>query len=215
MIEVLFESDQAVVCVKPAGVQSQEAGALSMPALLRAQLGCPEIFPVHRLDVQTGGVMVYAKTPEEAARLSALIAQGRMQKTYLALLTSCPSERSGSWKDFLYHDRQKNKTYVVNRMRRGVREAELQYEVLAQSERHTLVRVRLMTGRTHQIRAQFSARGFPLAGDGKYGSRENCPLALWAYRLELPGADGRTMRVSALPPHSAPWTEFPEILHEI
>ena len=178
-----------------------------MPQLLAAQLGC-EVFPVHRLDQAVGGVMVYAKTAQEAAHLTQAMGQGSMQKTYLAVLTGCPAERAGTLEDLLFHDRVKNKTYVVRRPRGGVKQARLHYEILAEQDGLSLARIRLETGRTHQIRVQFASRGLPLLGDGKYGSRDNrCACALWSYRLSFP--DGKDEAVfEAQPPSRFPWTVF-------
>lgn len=213
MIEILKETARYLVCVKPIGTAAQGTQQEAMPQLLSAQLGCG-IFPVHRLDQTVGGVMVYAKTAQEAARLTQAMGQGQMQKTYLAVLTGCPTEKAGTLEDLLFHDRVKNKTYVVRRPRGGVKKAVLSYEILAEAEGLSLARVRLQTGRTHQIRVQFASRGFPLLGDGKYGSRDNrCTCALWSFRLTLP-TGSRPQTFEALPPHQYPWTQFslPEIL---
>ena len=207
MIEILQETKASVVCVKPVGVASQGADAQALPQLLAAQLGCA-IYPVHRLDQAVGGVMVYAKTAKEAARLTQAMGEGGMQKTYLAVLTGCPAEKSGTLEDLLFHDRVKNKTYVVRRLRGGVKKAVLRYEILAEAEGLSLAQIRLQTGRTHQIRVQFASRGFPLLGDGKYGSRDNrCTCALWSCRLALP-AGGGLRTFEALPPDQFPWNRF-------
>ena len=190
MIEILQETKTSVVCVKPVGIAAQGMDAQALPQLLAAQLGC-EVYPVHRLDQAVGGVMVYAKTAKEAARLTQSMGEGGMQKTYLAVLTGCPEETSGTLEDLLFHDRVKNKTYVVRRPRGGVKKAVLSYEILAEAEGLSLARVRLQTGRTHQIRVQFASRGFPLLGDGKYGSNAlNKPLGykkqfLYSYKLKF------------------------------
>ena len=169
MIEILKETARYLVCVKPIGTAAQGTQQEAMPQLLSAQLGC-EIFPVHRLDQTVGGVMVYAKTAQEAARLTQAMGQGQMQKTYLAVLTGCPAEKAGTLEDLLFHDRVKNKTYVVRRPRGGVKLARLHYEILAEQDGLSLACIRLETGRTHQIRVQFASRGLPLLGDGKYGN---------------------------------------------
>ena len=97
----------------------------------------------------------------------------------------------------------------MRRPRGGVKKAVLSYEILAEAEGLSLARVRLQTGRTHQIRVQFASRGFPLLGDGKYGSRDNrCTCALWSFRLTLP-TGSRPQTFEALPPHQYPWTQFP------
>ena len=207
MIEILQETKTSVVCVKPVGIAAQGTDPQALPQLLAAQLGC-EVYPVHRLDQTVGGVMVYAKTAQEAARLTQAMGQGQMQKTYLAVLTGCPAERAGTLEDLLFHDRAKNKTYVVRRQRGGVKQAKLHYEILAELDGLSLARIRLETGRTHQIRVQFASRGLPLLGDGKYGSRcGRCTCALWSYRLSFPDGKGEAV-FEAQPPASFPWTVF-------
>ena len=193
MIEILKETACYLVCVKPAGTAAQGTQQEAMPQLLSAQLGCG-IFPVHRLDQTVGGVMVYAKTAQEAARLTQAMGQGQMQKTYLAVLTGCPAERAGTLEDLLFHDRAKNKTYVVRRQRGGVKQARLHYEILAEQDGLSLARIRLETGRTHQIRVQFASRGLPLLGDGKYGRQPLWPLHLRALVVPafLPGRERRS-----------------------
>ena len=202
MIEILQETKTSVVCVKPVGIAAQGTDAQALPQLLAAQLGC-EVYPVHRLDQTVGGVMVYAKTAKEAARLTQSMGEGGMQKTYLAVLTGCPEETSGTLEDLLFHDRVKNKTYVVRRPRGGVKKAVLSYEILAEAEGLSLARVRLQTGRTHQIRVQFASRGFPLCGDRKYGARSSGALALYSYRISFPHEGKRllfTLPAGFLPP---------------
>lgn len=169
MIEILKETARYLVCVKPVGTAAQGTQAEAMPQLLSAQLGC-DIFPVHRLDQTVGGVMVFAKTAQEAARLTQAMGQGQMQKTYLAVLTGCPAERAGTLEDLLFHDRAKNKTYVVRRQRGGVKQARLHYEILAEQDGLSLARIRLETGRTHQIRVHMAHIGHPLLGDMVYGA---------------------------------------------
>ena len=172
VIEILEQTPQLVLCVKPVGVRAQGEVEADLPALLKRQLGC-EIYPVHRLDQAVGGVMVVAKTAPAAAKLSQAIAGGTLQKEYLAVLGARPKDDSGELFDLLFHDRFKNKTYVVSKERKGVKKASLSYRVVAEADGLCLVHVRLHTGRTHQIRVQFASRGMPLVGDGKYGSRKN------------------------------------------
>ena len=204
-IDILYQDAHLAVCVKPAGVDSQNG----MPALLRENLG-GEAFCVHRLDRDVGGVMVYARTSEAAAALSKAIAEGTLEKTYLAVCAGCPATSQGEMRDLLFHDAQRNKTFVVTRQRRGVREAVLDYRVLAAREDCSLVRVALHTGRSHQIRVQFASRGLPLLGDAKYGSRvRGCGVALWSAALAFPHPlSGETLRFTAPPPDTEPWTRF-------
>ena len=211
MIEILEQTPQLVLCVKPVGVRAQGEAEADLPALLKRQLGC-EIYPVHRLDQAVGGVMVFAKTAPAAAKLSQAIAGGTLQKEYLAVLERSPEQAEGELSDLLFHDRTKNKTYVVSRQRKGVKEAKLAYRVLDVQNGLCLVRIRLYTGRTHQIRVQFASRGMPLVGDGKYGSRKNAASpALWSYALTVP-MGGAIARIRALPEAAGVWAPFEQAL---
>ena len=202
---VLFYDDSIAVCVKPAGVDSQN----DMPRLLQTILG-GAAYCVHRLDWDVGGVMVYARTGDAAAALSRAVADGRLDKRYLAVCAGRPEADAGEYRDLLYHDAGKNKTYVVTRQRRGVREAVLRYRVLETRDGASLVAVQLLTGRSHQIRVQFASRAMPLLGDAKYGSRERgCPIALWSQSLSFPHPkSGELLRFRAQPPAAEPWTRF-------
>lgn len=209
MPEILYADAAVAVVVKPAGVLSQGDAENAMPALLQKQLG-GMIFPVHRLDQPTGGVMVYARTQDAAAKLSAQMQSEAFGKEYLAVLDGTPEPAEGELHDLLFFDRQKGKSYAVRRKRAGVKDARLAYRVLVQAEGLTLVRVRLYTGRTHQIRVQFSSRGWPLTGDGKYGSRNNrCAPALWSAELHFAHpVTGETLIFRSQPPEAYPWTLF-------
>lgn len=209
MPEILYADAAVAVVVKPAGVLSQGDAENAMPALLQKQLG-GTIFPVHRLDQPTGGVMVYARTQDAAAKLSAQMQSEAFGKEYLAVLDGTPEPTEGELHDLLFFDRQKGKSYAARRKRAGVKDARLAYRVLAQAEGLTLVRVRLFTGRTHQIRVQFSSRGWPLTGDGKYGSRNNrCAPALWSAELHFAHpVTGETLIFRSQPPEAYPWALF-------
>ena len=202
---IVYEDAQVLVCRKPAGVTSEEGG---LPELLKASCGARRLYCVHRLDRETTGLMVYAKTAEAAAALSAAIAAGEMHKEYLAVVEGETPER-GEMRDLLYHDRTRNKSFVVDRQRRGVREAALLYETLGRKDGLSLVRVSLLTGRSHQIRVQFASRGHPLAGDRRYGSRGGGPFCLHACTLAFPHPlTGRTMRFSDAPAPVGLWRTF-------
>lgn len=188
-IRVLYEDSELIVCVKPSGVLSQADQSESMVSLLAERCHC-EIYPLHRLDREVSGVMVYAKTKHAASFLSREIAERRMKKEYLACVHGCPAEACGEMCDLLFKDSSKNKSFVVKRMRKGVKEAKLEYELLstaeAAGEARSLVRIRLHTGRTHQIRVQFAFRKMPLVGDKKYGAKdESEDLCLWSHRLSF------------------------------
>ena len=197
-IKILSRTEDVIVCVKPTGVLSQRGrpGQETMVTALSAQLG-GEVYPVHRLDRETGGLMVYGASEQAAARLSRSLQQGQLEKEYLAVVQGCPEPSQGGMRDLLFHDQRRNKTYVVDRLRKGVKEARLFYRVLEERDGLSLVQVRLLTGRTHQIRVQFASRGWPLLGDRRYGGPSGV-LGLWAMRLRLPGKDG-TQSFAALP----------------
>ena len=213
-LRILYEDAHLVLCVKPVGVLSEDsADGACMPALLRTHYraqGKPDyIATVHRLDKAVGGVMLFSRRREITGKLTAAIAEHRVTKEYLAVLRGHPAEASATLTDLLFRDASKNKSYVVKRMRKGVREASLEYVTLGSTEELTLVRVRLHTGRTHQIRVQFSSRGLPLLGDIRYGSKADCSTALWSYHMAFTHpVTGRTVDVTCPPPESWPWTLF-------
>ena len=191
-MHLLYEDRDIVVCVKPVGVESEK----ELPALLARQLG-GEIYPLHRLDMNVGGVMVFARNKAAASKLSAQIARGEMIKEYVAFVKGAPEE-SGTWEDFLFKDSRKNKVFVVKKERAGVKKAKLAYRVLEKGEA-SLVHIRLFTGRSHQIRVQFASRGFPLLGDHKYGARdENKAPMLFSCRITFIHK-GKEVTFSALP----------------
>ncbi|MBQ3496759.1 MAG: RNA pseudouridine synthase [Oscillospiraceae bacterium] len=208
-IKNLYEDNDIIVCVKPPHVLSQRGanGGEDMISLLGGG-----VYPVHRLDGGVGGVMVYAKTQSAAGKLSQMIAAHEFEKEYLAVLRG-KAEACGTLRDLLFHDRIKNKTYVVDRMRSGVKEASLSYRLVETRETAegilSLVRVKLHTGRTHQIRVQFASRRLPIAGDGRYGGGGG-EIALWSYRLRFahPTKRGKTVEAAQLPPEGAPWSNF-------
>lgn len=210
MITILYQDRDLAVCVKPSGIVSEGEG---LPALLKEQLG-GEFFCVHRLDRETAGLMVVARNGRSAAKLSEAFAGRSTEKEYLAAAEGAPEEKSGTMRDLLYHDAARNKTFVVQRERHGVREAALSWECLETVEdlqnSLSLFRVRLETGRSHQIRVQFAHRHMPLAGDRRYGSgiREK-NLALWSCRISFPHpADGCIRTFSLMPPAEGIWGRF-------
>ena len=215
-LRILYEDAHLVLCVKPVGVLSEDsADGACMPALLRQHYraqGKPDyIATVHRLDKAVGGAMLFSRRREVTGKLTAAIAEHRVTKEYLAVLRGTPEKDSDTLTDLLFRDAAHNKSYVVKRMRRGVREASLDYTVLGRADGLTLVRVRLHTGRTHQIRVQFSSRGLPLLGDIRYGSKAPCSPALWSHRLALTHpVTGKPVDVTCPPPDSWPWSLFAE-----
>lgn len=191
-MELLFSDKDYAICVKPVGLDSEH----EVPAALKEALG-GEIFPIHRLDKNVGGVMIYARTKYAAAALSKVVQEGTLVKEYVALVHSDPGE-NGDWTDLLWKDSAKNKVFVVKRERKGVKKARLEFRRLSNGE-SSLVRVRLHTGRSHQIRVQFASRGFPLVGDHKYGARDGsaAPM-LFSCCLSFPWK-GQLQRFECLP----------------
>lgn len=198
-MNIIFEDEHIIVCVKERGLLSQDGnGKPSMVDKLKKHTG-GEIYPVHRLDREVGGVMVYAKTQKAAANLSVQVSQRTMQKEYLAVVHGSADE--GIMEDLLFFDKSKNKSFVVKKERRGVKKALLTYKTLQKKGDKSLVSVVLHTGRTHQIRVQFASRKMPLFGDRRYGGRDSeNTIALWSCRLSfMHPLKGERMEFELLP----------------
>ena len=191
-MELLYSDKELAVCIKPVGMDAEQ----QVPQALAQQLG-GQIYTIHRLDKNVGGVMVYARTKDAAASLSRLVQEGSMVKEYVAQVHGTPPEQ-GDWEDLLFKDSRKNKVFVVKRQRAGVKAARLEFTRLNAGE-SSLVRIRLHTGRSHQIRVQFSSRGYPLVGDHKYGARDDvqAPM-LYSCCVTFPWK-GSSMAFSSLP----------------
>ncbi len=183
MIEMLYSDDCLAVVIKSIGYISED-GDKSVPSLIREALGKPDAYigTVHRLDKNVGGLMVYSLRPDMTGKLTEALASPDAGKEYLALLSGIPEKDEDVLTDLLYHDRGKNKTYVVKRKRAGVKEAKLSYKTVKVENGQALVSVKLYTGRTHQIRAQFASRSLPLVGDIRYGGGKGETM-LYSYRL--------------------------------
>ncbi len=186
-MNIVYSDKWIVVAEKPRGVLSEGSDAAGMPALLEAACGA-RVLTVHRLDRETAGLMVFAKDGKTAGKLSAAMQAGEFRKEYAAVVHGIPEPPEGEMRDLLFRDAAKGKSFLVDRPRKGVREAVLTYRTVAVREGDeplALVAVRLGTGRTHQIRVQFSGRRMPLYGDGRYGGRERAPLGLFARCLSF------------------------------
>ena len=212
-IPILYQDPRILVCLKPPGVVSTDQPG-GLPDRLRAQLGGgPELClrTVHRLDQRVGGVMVLARSRMAARLLSQQVEEHTFYKEYLAVLWGAPGEEEGLLRDWLGYDKRTRRAYTAPASGPAVREAVLRYRVLAREGGYALAAVVLETGRTHQIRAQFAARGFPLAGDQKYGAPplEAPGIGLWSRCLAFTHPQsGERLTFSALPPEAAPWDRF-------
>lgn len=199
-----------IVCVKPAGVLSTDVAG-GVPSLVREALGDDHacVRTVHRLDAAVSGLMLLARSKKAASVLGQQVMERRFEKEYLAVIHGAPAPDEGSFSDLLQRDKAKRMTYVVSAPEKGARSALLDYRVLAKKDGYSLVRIRLHTGRTHQIRVQFASRGFPLLGDKKYGLGEENDIALWSYRLAFDHPEsGARVDVSLPPPSVYPWNMF-------
>ena len=210
-LHILHLDDSFLVCLKPARVLStDEPGGL--PELVRAALGDPNacVRTVHRLDRVVSGLMVLARTPQAASELSRQIRENEFEKEYMAVLHGIPNKKEGTLVDLLLRNKPERKTYVVQEMAKGVQEAILDYQVMLTKSDLSMVRIQLRTGRTHQIRAQFSSRNLPLVGDRKYSLNEdNCEIALWSFHLAFRHpVTGEALEFTAQPPREYPWVLF-------
>ncbi len=205
-MKILYLDEDIVVCEKPPRVLStDEPGGL--PELLRQELG-GEIRTVHRLDRVVGGLMVLARNAQSASELSRQIRENEFSKTYLAVLHGCPDSDAGTLRDLLFRDKARRMTMVVTQPGKGVQEAVLTYQTINKTEKLTRVEIQLITGRTHQIRAQFSSRNLPLVGDRKYSLlQDDCEIALWSHQIGFTHPKtGKQMTFTLTPPEVYPWT---------
>lgn len=235
MLNILYENKNVIAVVKPHGVLSQiGVGGKDEENMLEAVCSYigGEAGLLHRLDRPTGGIMVFSKNKNSEGRLSAALSDKEIcTKEYLAVVSGRPDADEGEMRDLLFKDARAGKSFVVSSPRKGAKEALLYYKVLgsAMGEQGelSLVKIRLGTGRTHQIRAQFSSRQMPVVGDGKYGSRERVrgdfengispkdAIALFAFRLSLDTSDAK-FDVLRLPDEKIyPFSLFSSLLNEI
>lgn len=208
-MELIYQDNDIVVAIKPPRVLSTDEPG-GMPELVREALGNPkvDVRTVHRLDRVVSGLMVLARNSQAASELSRQIREDGFEKEYLAVVHGHPEKPNDRLIDLLERNKAERKTYVVTQPGKGVQEAILDYQTISHAENMTRVRIQLITGRTHQIRAQFSSRDLPLVGDRKYSLNEdNCEIALWSYRLSfLHPKTGKKMEFVADPPDIYPWS---------
>ena len=209
-MELIYVDDDILVCLKPARVLSTDEPG-GVPDLAREALGDPsaDVRTVHRLDRVVAGLMVLARNAKAASELSRQIREDEFEKEYLAVVHGCPECECATLRDLLGRDKARKMTYVATEPAKGVQEAVLDYAVLGSADNMTRVRIRLHTGRTHQIRVQFASRGMPLIGERKYSTLDDpCEIALWSHRIGFTHPrTGEKMEFSHQPPEIYPWTE--------
>ena len=218
MIKILYEDESILVCVKPSGTLSELSDSEnSLPRILCQELNLNTLYTVHRLDREVGGVMLYAKTADVAKTLSNDVAERKIKKEYLTIIEGKPNKESDTLVDLLFKDSSRNKSYVVKRERKGVKKASLYYETLASRGDTALVHIELHTGRTHQIRVQFSSRGHAVLGDRKYGSSvKDNSIALCSYRLSFSHPKTkRSLCFSHIPSSEGLWGTYNDVLVRI
>ena len=197
IMKVIYEDNQIIVVEKEPNIPSQQdkTGDIDMLNLVKNYIkekynkpGEVYIGLVHRLDRPVGGVMVFARTSKSASRLSEQVRNKTLKKTYIAVVDGEITEKSGVLEDYLYKDERNNLSKVVNKDKKNAKLAKLEYEVLGYDEKRdlTTVKIKLYTGRHHQIRVQFAHFGHSLFGDQKYGTRgKGKQIRLWAYEIEF------------------------------
>ncbi len=206
-MKILYEDKDVVVALKPAEILSQFSETEENAVTILEEMTGSEIFVISRLDRNVGGVMVFGKNKKSAADLTRQLQNGEFKKEYIAAVRGKPEENQGVFEDLLFKDSRKNKTFVVKRERKGVKKASLEYKVLCSDEEISIVKIRLHTGRTHQIRVQFASRKMPLTGDGKYGAKDNCKnMGLFCREISFKKINGReVLTFSAEPENVYPW----------
>lgn len=220
-IPIIYEDNHLLVVIKPPNILSQgdHTGDLDMLTLLKADLkrrynkpGNVYLGLVHRLDRPVGGVMVFAKTSKAASRLSSQIQKGQFSKKYLAVIHGKPEKERDTLVHYLLKDHKKNMVYAVEKGIPGAKEARIDYEVIDIQNGFSLVKIHLHTGRSHQIRVQFSTIGHPLYGDQKYGTKVNKvgqQIALWSHEISFDHPTlNKKVSFKSFPKKYDPWDRF-------
>lgn len=220
-IKIIYEDNHLIVVEKPVNILSQgdNTGDIDMLTLLKQDLkerynkpGEVYLGLLHRLDRTVGGLMVFAKTSKCASRVSEQIRKGQMQKTYLAIVHGSLEQRNGRIANYLYKDKSNNLVKVVPKDHKDSKEAILEYEVIDQNTEYSLVRINLITGRSHQIRVQFANIGSPLYGDKKYNGnvgRDEKQIALWSNKIKIVHPISKEeIEFDSFPMSFYPWSLF-------
>ncbi len=196
-LKIVYEDNHLISVIKECGipVMKDSSGDYDLQNMIKDHLknkykkpGNVFLGIVHRLDRPVGGVMLFAKTSKAASRLSDQIRKGEWKKKYLAVIEGFPLERSGTFEDHIIKDSENNKVAVTEMSVDGAKKATLNYKVILKNRKRAIVEIDLKTGRSHQIRVQFSSRGFPIVNDFKYNPlnlKKKGDIALWSHSIEL------------------------------
>lgn len=217
---IIYEDRDILVCHKKPGipVQSARIGVMDMECGLKNYLReknpdqIPYLAVIQRLDQPVEGLLVFAKTPQAAKELSRQLSQGSLGKYYLAVTSGTVRAERGRLENYLKKDGRKNTSFVVEKSEMGAKKAVLEYELLERSADKNLLRIRLETGRHHQIRVQMSSAGMPLSGDRKYNPMEvkKGDLGLCSYKLTLMHPGTRKKMCFKIWPAGSAFAEFTE-----
>ena len=210
-MKLIYKDNDIVVCIKPQRVLSTDEPG-GVPELVRQALGDPkaDVRTVHRLDRVVGGLMVLARNARAASELSRQIREDQFGKEYTAVVHGRPEYVTGRFYDLLFRDKARKMTFVVHELGKDVQPASLAYWVIGERDGMSKVRIKLETGRTHQIRVQFASRGLPLVGERKYSTLEdNCEIALWSSKIGfVHPMTGERIEFELEPPEIYPWNCF-------
>ncbi len=223
-LNILYEDNHLIVVLKPqmTACCPDESGDENLFDCVKEYLKVAYNKPgnaflglVHRLDRPTGGVMVFAKTSKAAARLTEQMKNGGFEKKYYAVLCGKPNKKTAVLENYLRKNSVTNTVYVCTQTEENAKFASLEYNLIEEKAGLSLAEITLHTGRTHQIRVQFSAINCPVYGDMRYGGEKAVKgrLALWAYSLKFSHpTTGETLKFLIEPPKDiVPWKFFPEL----
>ncbi|MCX4292530.1 MULTISPECIES: RluA family pseudouridine synthase [unclassified Prevotella] len=218
---VLYEDNHIIIVNKESGeiVQGDKTGDTPLSDIVKAYIkekyakpGNVFLGVVHRLDRPVSGIVVFARTSKALSRLNEMFRDGEVHKTYWAISRNTPERDEGTLTGWIVRNERQNKSYVYDREVPQSKKAMLMYKVIGRSDNYTLMEVRLMTGRHHQIRCQLAAMGCPIKGDLKYGARRSNPdgsISLMARRIEfVHPVSKNTVSVEAPLPSDNLWREF-------
>lgn len=218
-LTVLYEDNQILVVIKPQNVPTapDESGDKDMLTLVKEYVkekynkkGEAFIGLVHRLDRPTGGIMVFARNSKSAKRLAEQFASHTTEKIYYAITNGVVKIKTQTLVNYLRKDEKENIVKIVPMSEQGAKKAELVYKVLETTDKESLLEVKILTGRSHQIRLQLSNIGFPLVGDVKYGKEKGRTqnLGLWAGKLSFTHPTTKEKLVFLATPQGKPWDKF-------